>query len=527
MKKVTISNLIFLVAFFVFYVTDSIAQISQIDVQEYRFEIKVSDVSDTVFIQETVKLFWKDKNKVPCLNLTSIKKNGKGMHVEFVKSNNQKINFIHTMDTLFLTGLEYSERLIELTLTYSGIPADGLVIGKNKYGNRTFFGDNWPTRAQNWMACNDHLSDKAKVYFSVQAPAHYQVIANGIHQSTIDLTEKEKSWNYYSDIELPTKVMVVGIADFEVKWSAKQYVSSWVYPENKVGGFYDFDLAPSILEFFVDYIAPYPFSTLANVQSTTRFGGMENAGCIFYDENAINGTRSCEALLAHEIAHQWFGNSATESDWPHLWLSEGFATYLTLIYQEKVKGRALFLQELEQDRKQIISFSKAYTHPVIDSTQNDLMKLLNANSYQKGSWILHMLRKKVGDDLFQKIIRTYYNTYKFSNASSTDFERIAEKVSGMELTGFFNQWLRKPGVPQLSIRGNINKKTLSGMIIQSQKNEVYEFPLQMKVKFTDGTFVIETIQVEEKEMHFQKAYSKKISSFVIDPNVELLFEQIN
>lgn len=524
MKKVT--RLGFSMFSFFFFVNATyFCQINQIDVKEYRFNIHVSDAYDTISIQETVSFFWKDKTKPPCLNLTSVKKNGKGMKINEIKKGGKKIEFIHKMDTIYLIGLSYSEELFEFEINYSGIPADGLVIGKNKYGNRTFFGDNWPTRAQNWMACNDHLSDKAKVHFSVTAPSHYQVIANGIHQSTITLSETEKIWNYYSDVELPTKVMVVGIADFSVKWNEEHYVSSWVYPENEKGGFYDFDLAPSILEFFVEYIAPYPFSTLANVQSTTRFGGMENAGCIFYDEKAINGTRSSEALLAHEIAHQWFGNSATETDWPHLWLSEGFATYLTLIYQERVKGIELFKQELEQDRRQIISFSKSYPNPVIDSTQKDLMKLLNANSYQKGSWVLHMLRKKVGDEVFQKIIQSYYSTYKLSNASSADFERIAEEISGMELTTFFNQWLRKPGLPQLSLRVNAKKKKLDGLIIQMQKNETYEFPLKLKINFSDGSSVTETIEIFDKVSPIKKSYSKKISSFVVDPNVELLFEE--
>jgi len=525
MKKVT--RIVFLVYTLTFLLNSTFfCQINQIDVKEYRFNIHVTDAHDSIFIQETVEFLWLDKTKTPCLNLTSVKKNGKGMKINKIEKGGKKIEFIHKMDTIYLTGLTYSEELFELEINYSGIPVDGLVIGKNKYGNRTFFGDNWPTRAQNWMACNDHLSDKAKVYFSVTAPSHYQVIANGIHQSTISISEAEKSWNYYSDIELPTKVMVIGIADFSVKWNEKHYVSSWVYPENEKGGFYDFDLAPAILDFFNDYIAPYPFSTLANVQSTTRFGGMENAGCIFYDENAINGTRSSEALIAHEIAHQWFGNSATESHWPHLWLSEGFATYLTLIYQEKVKGNKFFKQELEQDRKQIIAFAMSYPNPVIDSIQRDLMKLLNANSYQKGSWILHMLRKKVGDKTFQTILQTYYSNYKFSNASSADFERVAEQASGMELTAFFNQWLRKPGIPQLSVRLSIKKKNITGLIIQLQNYEVYEFPLQLKINFIDGSSELETIQVSEKVTQFKKSYSKKISSFVLDPNVELLFEEI-
>lgn len=525
MKKVT--RTVFFVYILTFLLNSTFfCQINQIDVKEYRFNIHVTDAHDSIFIQETVEFLWLDKMKTPCLNLTSVKKNGKGMKINEIKKGGKKIEFNHKMDTIYLTGLIYSEELFELEINYSGIPADGLVIGKNKYGNRTFFGDNWPTRAQNWMACNDHLSDKAKVYFSVTTPSHYQVIANGIHQSTISISETEKSWHYYSDIELPTKVMVIGIADFSVKWNEKRYVSSWVYPENEKGGFYDFDLAPAILDFFNDYIAPYPFSTLANVQSTTRFGGMENAGCIFYDENAINGTRSSEALIAHEIAHQWFGNSATEIDWPHLWLSEGFATYLTLIYQEKVKGNELFKQELEQDRKQIIAFAKSYPNPVIDSIQRDLMKLLNANSYQKGSWILHMLRRKVGDETFQNILQTYYSNYKFSNASSADFERVAEQVSGLELTAFFNQWLRRPGIPQLSFRTKTKKKNIDLMILQLQKNGIYELPFQLKINFIDGSSELETIQLSEKVTQFKKSYSKKISSFVLDPNVELLFEEI-
>src|SRR5207249_666261 len=116
-------------------------------------------------------------------------------------------------------------------------------------------------------------------------------------------------------------------------------VSAWVYPQDSAKGFYDYALATEILKFYANYIAPYPYKKLANVQSKTIFGGMENASAIFYAENSVNGERTSEDLLAHEIAHQWFGDMASETSFEHLWLSEGFATYFTDLYFEKKYGK--------------------------------------------------------------------------------------------------------------------------------------------------------------------------------------------
>lgn len=131
----------------------------------------------------------------------------------------------------------------------------------------------------------------------------------------------------------------------------------------------------------------------------------------------------------------------------------------------------------------------------------------------------------MGDEVFHKILKSYYSTFQLSNASSTDFERIAEQISGLELTTFFNQWLRRPGVPQLSIRPKIRKMQLDLMILQLQKNELFEFPLSVKVNFIDGSSVFEKIQISENLTLFTKTYRKRIISFVVDPNVDLLFEE--
>ena len=204
----------------------------------------------------------------------------------------------------------------------------------------------------------------------VTAPVHYQVISNGRLIKETILPDNKKLTHWKEDIPLSTKVMVIGVANFAVKQfedSPKEIpVSAWVYPQDSVKGFQNYSVAPGILKFLSDYIGTYPFNKLANVQSTTIFGGMENASAIFYSEGSVS-SQSVEGLFAHEITHQWFGDMASEKSFPHLWLSEGFATYLTHIYMESKYGTDSMNKEMQIDRKQIIAFVKKSNRPVVDS----------------------------------------------------------------------------------------------------------------------------------------------------------------
>ncbi|MBU3658504.1 MAG: M1 family metallopeptidase [Flavobacteriales bacterium] len=502
------------------------SQFSQIDVQSYKIDLTVTDKHDTIVVKEKIVFDYNDFSKSVSFNLISVDNSGKGMRVQKVMQGKNELEFSHKKNVLTLNNFKVNtNKNIEIEIHFKGVPIDGLVIGKNKFGSRTFFGDNWPNRAQNWFACNDHPSDKSTVEYIVNAPAHYEVVANGQLISK-KINKKSVVYNYQSKVVLPTKVMVVGIANLSEKQSgtvAGILVFSAVYPENEKGAFYDFDLAPSILQFFVDYIAPYEYEKLTNVQSTTRFGGMENAGCIFYDENSINGTRSSENLIAHEIVHQWFGNSATEKDWPHLWLSEGFATYLTNIYIQKTKGEKAFQSQMEKDRSKVVAFSKRNNHSVVDTNYTDLMDLLNANSYQKGGWVLHMLRSEIGDSLFQQSIRTYYQKYRLSNADSKDFQNVVESVTNRDLDWFFKQWLYEAGHPILRISKKLEQNNVSLSIIQQGK--VFRFPLTIEIKFKNGQIQKEKIQILDQETNFNKSFNSEIEMIRIDPNVELLFQE--
>ncbi len=502
------------------------SQFSQIDVQSYRIDLTVNDSNDTILVKEKIVFDYNDFTKSVSLNLSSIDKSGKGMHIQKVMQGKNELKFIHSKNLLTLKDFRVNtNENIEIEVHFKGVPIDGLVIGKNKFGSRTFFGDNWPNRAQNWFACNDHPSDKATVEYIVNAPLKYEVVANGQLISK-KINKKSVVYHYQSKVVLPTKVMVVGIANLSEKQSGTVSgipVFSAVYPENEKSAFHDFDLAPSVLQFFIDYIAPYEFEKLTNVQSTTRFGGMENAGCIFYDENSITGTRSCENLIAHEIVHQWFGNSASEKDWPHIWLSEGFATYLTNIYIQKTKGDLAFQTQMAKDRKKVIAFSKTYNHAVVDINYTDLMDLLNPNSYQKGGWVLHMLRAEIGDSLFQLSIQAYYKKFRLSNADTKDFQEVVELVSKRNFDWFFKEWLYQAEIPTLKISSEIEGKKFKLKI--DQKAFVFRFPLIVEIKLQNGETILEKIQITEKETLFTKEYAIEIGSFRIDPTVDLLFQQ--
>lgn len=494
-----------------------------IDVQHYEFNITLSDRSDTIIGKASVEVKFLTASKQFSLDLASVEK-GKGMDVVGVFDNGLPVEFTHKNDKLTINTNAKAGETKDFDIQYIGVPRDGLIISKNRFEDRTFFADNWPNRAHHWIPCNDRPDDKASFEFIVTAPYQYKIISNGVRVSEQPLESPKHITHWKEDIALPTKVMVIGAARFAVKQYANSPknipVTAWIFPQDSTKGFSDYAVAPEILQFFSSYIAPYPYKKLANVQSKTIFGGMENASAIFYAEGSVTGKGTAEDLLAHEIAHQWFGDMASEKSFAHLWLSEGFATYFTNLYFEKKYGQEKMRERMEEDRKDIIRFVKENNHPVVDTTA-DYMELLNANSYQKGGWVLHMLRSEVGDSVFHRIIQMYYQQYKGNNADTRDFERVAEKVSGKDLKWFFDQWLYRPGIPDLKMETKFGNGELTFYV--KQKGEPYRFNLEIMIVDEDGTMNRERFEIKDKESEFTVLVKGLKASFSIDPDVKLLF----
>ena len=524
----------FLAALFCSFCLTSFAQdqLDNIDVLSYDMTIEVGDKDNVIHVKEIVKI--KLLNETPrfYLNLISVDDaSGMGMKISQIVDGEKKLVFVeHTNDKVWFSPNKKSPGdELTFTIVYSGIPKTGLIIGKNKFGDRTFFGDNWPNRASHWIACLDHPSDKAMVNFTVIAPKKYQCIATGEFLVGTEYNRKKQINYFESKIQLPTKVMVIGLAEFDIEKIKSKHVfemSIWAYSKDAKNGFSDMAVAKDVVDYFVSTIGEYPFEKLVNVQSTTQFGGMENAGHIFYDEKAVKGEGTMEALIAHEIAHQWFGNSASEADWKHLWLSEGFATYFTDLYWENKYGTEAMNERLFGERARVINFSKQYNHPVVDSTYESLMVLLNPHSYQKGAWFLHMLRNELSDSVFWNGIRSYYNEFKFGNATTADFQRVMESECHFSLEKFFDQWLYQTQQPKLKINYNSTDDQEILSIHQLQNTFVFDFNLEIEFNYVDGSSEIKTFKISREKEVFVLKNTSMVSSMKYDPNVKLLFEQV-
>ena len=511
------------------------------DVLHYRFTLSLNDNSDRISGETAITLRFVNNDSLPPVRqllLNLIEKNGeKGMTVSQVSWQNRPLPFHHNANKLLIDLPDTLDKKAVQTfaVAYSGIPADGLIISENKFGERTFFGDNWANRASYWLATEDHPSDKATCEFIVTAPEVYKVVSNGRLKSEKNLGNGFTRTHWQENTPIPTKVMVIGAARFSVQTVEKIdsiEVQSWVFPKDEKKGFYDYAIAPKVLKYFIAQVGAYSYEKLANVESKTIFGGMENAGCIFYSEDAISGEKNLETegLVAHEIAHQWFGNSATEKDWKHIWLSEGFATYFSALFLENAYGKKTLDETMFQHKNTVFRYAQQHPDsPIVpgQTDENKLINLLNANSYQKGAWVLHQLRFTLGDEIFWKGIRKYYETYRNKNAETADFQQVMEGVSGKDLKVFFRQWLYEAGYPKVSGSWTFDPKHkhLTVSLKQTQSGKAFVLPLEIGVYDAENQVIVtEKVEFKEKEQTFTFKLKKNPTQVALDPNHWLLIK---
>ncbi|HJP90768.1 MAG TPA: M1 family aminopeptidase [Pyrinomonadaceae bacterium] len=432
------------------------------------------------------------------------------------------------------------KRLV-LTVSYHGKPKDGLILTNDRDGKPSAVGDNWPDRVHNWIPTLDHPSAKATVTFNITAHTRDEVVANGRLDHVETSADGQRTWTFSEGVPIPPYCMVIAVGQFAKLEPPQHAVTPLSYYVSQSDGPFalkGFAPANPSLQFYTQTVAPYPYEKLALIVGATRFGGMENSSAIVFTSTLFTRGSSSPKLsktygipmgnvnvVAHEIAHQWFGDDVTESTWSDLWLSEGFATYFAGLFLQRFEGEDAFQGYMKESAATVFAFEKKNRTPIFDRETQDLMGLLNANSYQKGAWVLHMLRSRLGDDAFFRGIRNYYEAHKHSTASTEDLREALEKSSGHNLRAFFTRWVYDSGHPQYELTWQWSGKDLRLELRQVQPGNAFLDPLPITITTAAGTRdvilkpvgrqLIQTLELREKPERIE-----------IDPHNTLLDEAV-
>jgi len=521
--------------------SDSYPKNPGIDIQGYVFELTVNDDDDIVQGRTTVDARFVEGGQSRLrLDLVGKKaeREGRGMEVHRVLHGDDELSFAHAEDALVIDlGMDVpAGKRVKVVVEYSGTPVDGMDIGPNKYGDRTFFSDNWSSRVRNWLPVVDHPYDTATTEMIITHPAHYQSTSNGVLKESSNVGGGMRMTHWVNDVPTATWLYFIGVAEMAMEvvdtWNGIP-IETWVYWQDRDNGFYDFaEPSKAVLAYYSDLIGPYVNKRLGNIVSNaTPGGGMEAASIPAYSDRSVSGNRDMrwQYVITHEIAHQWFGNAVTEYHWNDVWLSEGFATYYTLLFREHHYGHDNFMQGLLQSRESVRNFyaETDYDFALVRPYIEDLNNVSGGMMYQKGAWILHMLRRNLGEEAYHAGIRTYYAEFMNKNAQTADLRRHLEEASGKDLKQFFDQWLFQGGIPTVKARWNQTSSEIRASLQQVQEMYGYELEVDVQFKYEDDSLsdvitVPLRLEAPIATISVVPPNSEKVVEMILDPNVRLL-----
>ncbi|MBW8771155.1 MAG: M1 family metallopeptidase [Gemmatimonadetes bacterium] len=503
-----------------------------VDVLDYDVHLELPDSG--LFLRGDVTVSARRAPSLAVLRLDLID----SLTVRSVAVDGRRVTATHSANALDVPLAGAKGDTVRVRVVYDGPVHDGLVVRKDARGRWTWFGDNWPDRTRQWLPTVDHPSDKATVSWTVRAPTGRTVVANGVLLGTKPVGAGRTETKWREGRPIPPSLMVIGagpLVRYDLGETAcrngdrAQCVQQSVYvlPENTSWLPGAFQSAGPIVAMFQELVGPFPYEKLAHLQSNTRFGGMENASNIFYDGKLFPTQRVSDGLIAHETAHQWFGDAVTEREWAHLWLSEGFANYFAALWAQRAHGDTAFRRQMAAMREKILADRDVASRPVLDTAQTNYLALLNANSYDKGAWVLYMLHQQLGDSAFFRGLRSYYARYRDSTALSDDLRRELEQASGRSLGQYFDQWLRRPGFAKPAIGWAFDQSTgsVSLFVQQDAAPGPYAFPLTVVV--TDAGNVAHRLSVDvpaeaRATLPIPGHFERKPKSLSFDPDSLLL-----
>jgi aminopeptidase N len=498
----------------------------KIDITYYKLNLNLSYTQQYLKGEATVTLKAKSAISSFFLDLRNILK------VDSVKIASKKLTFVQDASKVSITlDKQYTEnQAISVIVYYQGRPASSGFgsFAFATHGNTqqpVVWSLSEPYGAPDWFPCKDTPSDKADssdVWITM--PAAFVSVSNGVLMQVVDNKDNTRTYQWKNTYPIAHYLISIACSNYieyknYFKYSVtggvpqdSMVVTHYIYPETFTATTKNqLDQTPFMLQLFSKKFGLYPFIKEKYGHAQCDFGGgMEHQTCTSL--NSYGGS-----LVAHELAHQWFGDKITCKNWENIWLNEGFATYSEAIYAEALGGTTGYKNNINANA---IRAKKATGSIYVENISSESEIFSSIRTYSKGAMVLHMLRGIVGDEKFFKILQNYLVSSVAYNAASTeDFQRVAEETTGLKLDYFFKQWIYGENYPKYTYTWNTleTSETLKVTISQTQNTTpmFFAMPVDIKIIMTDGKTISNTVFIDKTSQEIELTKPAGIISQVI------------
>lgn len=448
------------------------------------------------------------------------------------------ISFVHTnnevtiyLDKTYLQGEEFE---VGISYSHKNIFDSAFYVGRE-----IIYTDCEPEGARRWYPCKDYPDDKAIFEIKAKVPANILFASNGTLTDSLS-DGKFTTYTWKSIYPIATYLVAfVGSANYKLRvvdW--KNPVTNEIIPirfyyqkNDNLKKLNDMITAvPQMMDYFTDVFGAYPYEKLgfATVDNQFPWGGMENQTIITLCPDCWN-----EDLLAHEIAHHWFGDLISPTQWSDIWLNEGFATYAETIWAEKMYGKNQY-RSINQSNANLYLISNP-GRPIYNKAWDSIVPpndtLFNvAMTYNKSGAVLYMLRYVLGDSLFFSTIKSYATNpdLMHKNISTNKFVNLVSEYAGRDMTWFFEQWLYRPNHPVYENRYEIKKDEDEWKVIfnikQTQREEFFKMPIELQIMF-QKTKEIVRLENQYNNQTFELKFKEKPIFIEFDPNSGIILKK--
>jgi len=443
--------------------------------------------------------------------------------------NNKKVLYENIGTRLSIPVLDFTADTFNIKVVYQGTPVRAglaaFVFGEIN-DMSVVYNLNEPNFASTWFPCNDMPVDKALLDIKITNDSSRTSVSNG---ALINIETKGDKRTFHWKTYYPISTYLICIYSTNYKKFSDSYISLdkkdtmsieyYAFPEHLENAKIDFEDHPEMIKFFASIFGEYPFikEKYGVAEFLWQLGAMEHQTITGIGSNFVSGRKFFNDTYVHELAHHWWGDAVSPATWKDIWLNEGFATYCEALYAEHIAGKKALQSTM------LSKFNSNFTGRLYDPGDD----LFNKTVYDKGAWVLHMLRWEVGDSTFFNILRKYFESYKYKNASTKDFQKLCEILSNKDLSQFFNQWVLE-GDDQVNldytwkIKEDENSYKILIALNQTQKYNAYHFPLEIKLDYGGKDDVSKTFYVDGRNKEIEIVVDKKPNDIVLDPNEWLL-----